>query len=291
MRVLLTGASGQLGRALSATAPPGIELTARSRAQLDIADADAIAQAFAHVQPHVVLNAAAYTDVDGAESDTAAALRTNAEGVARLAQACARQAARLIHVSTDFVFDGSKSLPYLPQDLPHPINAYGESKLQGERRAIAELGERACIVRTSWLYGADSANFVTGMLARMKAGTELRVVLDQVGAPTWTGSLAPVLWRVVAGELSGIHHWCDSGVASRYDFAVAIAEEASAAGLLDTPPDIVAIFSTDYPMRARRPAYVVLDKRSTETALALRARHWRSSLRQMLEEPRQRANP
>lgn len=286
MKVLLTGASGQLGRALLASAPAGIEVAARSRAQLDIADAGALAKAFAQVEPQVVLNAAAYTDVDAAESDPVAASRCNADGVARLAQACARQAARLIHVSTDFVFDGDKSLPYLPQDAPHPVNVYGESKLRGERSALAELGGRACIVRSSWLYGAGSTNFVTRMLELMRTRTELRVVMDQIGAPTWTGSLAPVLWRMAGGELSDIHHWCDSGVASRYDFAVAIAEEAVAAGLLTSLPSIIPITSANYPMPARRPAYAVLDKRSTENALALRAPHWRSSLRHMLRELR-----
>ncbi|HZF25841.1 MAG TPA: dTDP-4-dehydrorhamnose reductase [Steroidobacteraceae bacterium] len=283
MRVLVTGAAGQLGRALLRSAPPQFQVTGCSRQQLDIADAALIERLFASTLPQAVINAAAYTNVEAAESHRNEAYRANAEGVDRLAQACARHGARLVHVSTDFVFDGRKSTPYLPEDVPEPLSVYGASKLEGEHRAQAALGERACIVRSSWLYGEGSSCFVTRMLQLMRGNVAVRVVLDQVGAPTWSRSLAGALWKVVELGLGGIHHWCDSGLASRYDFAVAIAEEALAVQRLQAPPEIIPISSAQYPTRARRPAYAVLDKSSTEAACGARALHWRASLRAMLQ--------
>jgi dTDP-4-dehydrorhamnose reductase len=283
VRVLVTGASGQLGRALLTSAPAHFQVTGCSRQQLDIADAVLVEKAFASLRLQAVINAAAFTDVEAAELHPVEAYRANAEAVDLLAQACARHGARLVHVSTDFVFDGRKPTPYLPEDTPVPLSVYGASKLEGERRAQAALGGRACIVRSSWVYGGGRACFVTRMLELMRGNAAVRVVLDQVGAPTWSRSLAEALWKVLEAGICGIHHWCDSGVASRYDFAVAIAEEALAAGRLQSLPDVVPISSAQYPTRARRPAYAVLDKTSTEAALGSRAHHWRASLRAMLQ--------
>jgi len=283
MNVLITGASGQLGRALVATAPTTAHVTARSHAQLDIGDVDAIERAFDSTQPDVVINAGAYTDVDAAETEPAAATACNTDGVRQIAVACERAGARLVHVSTDFVFDGQKSRPYLPDDPPAPLNRYGISKREGEKLAVAALGDQVCIVRTSWLYSSGGSSFVTRMLRMMREHDQLRFVSDQVGAPTWAGSLAPALWRAAEIQLPGVHHWCDSGVASRYDFAVAIAEEALAVGLLSAMPEIMPITSDEFPSRVRRPNYSVLDKTATEAALGMRACHWRESLRRMLQ--------
>jgi dTDP-4-dehydrorhamnose reductase len=283
MKVLVTGASGQLGGALLASAPDGLEVVGCSRQELDIADHALVDKVFAQAGVQAVINAAAFTDVEAAELHPQEAYRVNADGVGLLAQACARQRARLLHVSTDFVFDGRKSTPYLPEDTPQPLCVYGASKLEGERRAQAALGGDACIVRSSWVYGDGRACFVTRMLQLMRGGGAVRVVLDQIGAPTWSRSLAESLWRILESSLTGIQHWCDSGVASRYDFAVAIAEEALAAGRLHSPPEIIPIRSAQYPARARRPAYAVLDKAATEAALGTRAQHWRTSLRAMLQ--------
>jgi dTDP-4-dehydrorhamnose reductase len=282
MNVLITGASGQLGRALVASAPTTAHVIARSHAQLDISDADAVDRAFDSAQPDVVINAAAYTDVDAAETEPAMAMACNADGVRQVAVACERAGARLVHVSTDFVFDGQKSRPYLPDDSPAPLNRYGISKHEGEKLAVTALGDQVCIVRTSWLYSSGGSSFVTRVLRMVREHDQLRFVSDQVGAPTWVGSLAPALWRAAHIKLPGVHHWCDSGVASRYDFAVAIAEEAMAVGLLSAMTEIVPISSEEYPSRVRRPNYSVLDKGATEVALGMRASHWRESLRRML---------
>lgn len=282
MKALITGSGGQLGRALLMTAPPGIEVVGLSHADLDIADSHAVGHVFSEIRPDTVINAAAFTDVDGAEAHPEIARRSNTDGPAILAAACAERRARLLHISTDFVFDGRSAQPYLPDDRPVPLGIYGASKLAGELRVQAALGASACVVRTSWLYGRDGSNFVLRMLELMRTRKELRVVLDQVGAPTWTQSLAPVTWQLALSSVSGIYHWCDSGLTSRYDFAVAISEEAAPLGLLGSIPAIIPITAADYPMRAKRPPYSVLDKRATEAALGRRAEHWRVNLRDML---------
>lgn len=282
MKALITGAGGQLGRALLATAPARVNVLSANHAKLDIADAEAVTRAMAEIRPDAVINAAAFTDVDGAEERPELARRCNAEGPANLAAACLQRRAHLVHVSTDFVFDGGAAHPYLPDDRPAPISVYGSTKLEGELRVRAAMGAGACILRTSWLYGAGGRNFVLRMLELMRARKELRVVLDQVGAPTWTESLAPVAWELALRSLGGVHHWCDSGLTSRFDFAVAIAEEAAALGMLAAIPAIVPVTAGEFATRASRPAYSVLDKRATEAALGRRAEHWRANLRRML---------
>lgn len=286
MKALVTGAGGQLGRALLATAPASVEVAEFSHARLDIADARAVGRALAEIRPDAVINTAAFTDVDGAEDRPEIARRCNADGPAILAAACAERRTRLVHVSTDFVFDGHATRPYLPDDPPAPLGVYGASKHEGELRVQATPGANACIVRTSWLYGAGGNNFVLRMLELMRTRTELRVVLDQVGAPTWTHSLAPVAWELARSAQVGLHHWCDSGLTSRYDLAVAIGEEATALGLLGSTPEIIPTTTAEYATRARRPAYSVLDKRATEAALGRRAEHWRVNLRHMLRSLR-----
>lgn len=282
MKVAVTGASGQLGRALLASTPSGVEAVGLRHADLDITDADAVNRRLGEIRPDCVINTAAFTDVDGSEDKADAARQCNSEGPANLAIACARQQARLVHLSTDFVFDGNLARPYLPQDAPAPLGVYAASKLEGEQRVRQELPAGACILRTSWLYGERGNNFVLRMLELMRTRKELKVVLDQVGAPTWTHSLAPVAWMFALRAEAGVFHWCDSGLASRYDFAMAIAEEAAELELIEAAPAIWPITSAEYPLRARRPAYSVLDKRATETALGLRAEHWRVNLRRML---------
>jgi dTDP-4-dehydrorhamnose reductase len=285
-RVLVTGAGGQLGRALVASAPPGVEVVAASHGELDIGAPDAVAAYVARVAPQVVINAAGYTAVDRAESDADGALRVNSAGVRNLAQALReRRGARLVQVSTDFVFDGRASSPYAPDAEPAPLGAYGASKLAGERAAHEELGPRAAIVRTAWLYSAVGRNFLLTMLRLLEERGEIAVVADQVGTPTSTRSLAAALWRcAVMPAAGGVLHWTDAGVASWYDFAVAIAEEAAAKGLLRRDVVVRPIATADYPTTARRPAYSVLDKRSTTALLGLEPRHWRVELHAVLEE-------
>lgn len=285
MKVLITGAGGQVASALLKLKPAGIEAQALSHRELDIGDREAVGRALAQAKPGVIINAGAYTAVDRAESEAAQALRANGEGPGHLAEAARQQGARLLHISTDFVFDGSQSRPYAPDAPVRPLGIYGETKLEGERRVQAALGARALILRTAWVYAAGGHNFVRTMLKLMAERGRVKVVADQVGTPTWAASLAEALWAAVrTPDFGGIHHWTDAGVASWYDFAVAIAEEAHAAGLLKQPAEVESITTADYPTPARRPAYSVLDRGSAERALGLKPAHWRVNLRKMLRE-------
>lgn len=283
-KVLVLGAGGQLGRELLRTAGPGIECVPMTRAQLDIADATALANCLNDLSPQQVINAAAYTAVDKAESEADAAYRGNAEGPEVLAKACAERGIRLIHVSTDFVFDGSSSVPYTPQAPTSPLGEYGASKLAGEKAVLAALPD-ALILRTGWVYSSFGNNFVKTMLRLMSERDELTVVADQVGTPTWAHGLAEAAWAAAARtSLGGIYHWSDAGVCSWYDFAVAICEEALELGLLHKPVKVRPIPAADYPTPAQRPAYSVLDKSSSWRDLQLEGVHWRQQLRAMLND-------
>ena len=282
--VIVTGAGGQLGRELLRTAPAGVTCSGLSRAELDIGQPGVASQYLAEHRPALVINAAAYTAVDAAEENARSAHQVNAAGAGFLASACAETGARLIHVSTDFVFDGSSSLPYAPGASTAPLGEYGRSKLAGEQ-AVADALDGALIVRTGWVYSAFGANFVKTMLRLMAERDELAVVSDQVGTPTWANGLAQALWRFAEKPtLQGIYHWSDAGVCSWYDFAVAIHEEARAIGLLERDVRIRPIPASEYPTPAQRPAYSVLDKSATWRDLGLEGVHWRRQLRAMLAD-------
>lgn len=283
-KVLVVGAGGQLGRELQRSVPAGVDCVAVTRAQLDIADAAEVAECLAALAPQGVINAAAYTAVDMAESEPEAARRGNVTGPEFLAQACARQGARLIHVSTDFVFDGNTSRPYPPAAPTAPLGEYGRSKLNGEL-AVGRALPGALIVRTGWVYSSFGNNFVKTMLRLMSEREELAVVADQVGTPTWAHGLAAALWAATTRpHLEGLYHWSDAGVCSWYDFAVAICEEALELGLLSRPVKIRPIPAAEYPTPAQRPAYSVLDKTNSWRDLALEGVHWRGQLRAMLAD-------
>jgi dTDP-4-dehydrorhamnose reductase len=280
MKVLITGAKGQLGRALVATAAQGCDLVTAGREDLDIGDGAAVAAYIDAHRPGLIINAAAYTAVDKAESDEAAAQRINANAVGHLAAAARSCGARLVHISTDFVFDGTSGSPYAPDAPTNPLGSYGRTKLAGEQAA----GNDALIVRTAWVYGSEGNNFVRTMLRLMAERPEVRVVADQIGTPTWTRSLASALWALADTGASGLFHYTDSGVASWYDFALAIQEEALAIGLLSEAVAIIPIATADYPTPAKRPSYSVLDKSATFALTGLIAPHWRANLRLMLGE-------
>jgi dTDP-4-dehydrorhamnose reductase len=285
VKVLLLGPTGQLGTALSRSIPEGVELVQFGASALDIGDAAAVQALMAACRPAVIINAAAYAQVDRAESESETAFRVNADGPQHLALAAAASGARMVHVSTDFVFAGDRPQPYDVDATTGPVNVYGRSKLAGEVAVLRELGTAATVVRTSWLYAAKGRKFVLTMLELMRSRDSLGVVVDQVGCPTWAGSLARVVWDLaLRADLHGIYHWSDEGVASWYDFAVAIQEEALERKLLDRPIPIRAIATRDYPTLARRPVYSVLDKRRTAEALGHSPLHWRTSLRTMLDE-------
>jgi dTDP-4-dehydrorhamnose reductase len=282
MKVLITGAGGQLGRALLALAPGDTTVRGVTHAQLDIADASAVESAVREFRPDVLINAAGFTRVDDAETECAAAERANATGPAVLAAAGGRLGAWLVQVSTDYVFDGEQSRPYSPAAPTNPLCVYGRTKLRGEQAVARELPAHSTVVRTSWLYAAAGRNFLTTMLRLMRSRPQLTVVSDQIGAPTSVTGLARVLWAVSRRRAPGVYHWCDSGIASWYDFAVAIAEEAVSVGVLASSPAILPIRSADYPTAARRPPCSILDKRDTERLLGLTALHWRRALRETL---------
>ena len=285
MKVLITGAGGQVGWELQQTVSTDIEITALHRVELDIADQAAVMSVIKEFQPDLVINAAAYTAVDKAEEEVDRAYKVNVEGAANIARAVDDCSARLIHISTDFVFDGTGTKPYLPGDEPKPSGVYGASKLQGERAVMAETSGRAVILRTAWVYSVHGSNFVKTMLRLMAEREELGVVDDQVGTPTWAKELAKTIW-LIAGktDMQGTYHWTDDGKASWYDFALAIQEEAYGLGLLQKTIPIKPIKTEEYPTPARRPAYSVLDKTSTLEALDCKAPHWRESLIKMLIE-------
>lgn len=282
-KVLITGAGGQLGRVLLATAPAGWRVIGCDAAAMDVTDGARVEAVIAGERPAVIIHAAAYTRVDAAETDLDRARAVNEVGTAHVAESARRVGARLMYVSTDFVFDGTQGRPYGPNDAATPLNVYGRTKLAGEQAVRRIAGDTALIVRTAWVYSAAGQNFVQTMLRLMRERDAIGVVSDQVGSPTWADSLARALWAATdRPAVYGVHHWTDAGVASWYDFAVAIQEEALALGLLARAVPIRALRSDEYPTPARRPCFSVLDTSQTRSALGLPGVHWRVNLRQML---------
>jgi dTDP-4-dehydrorhamnose reductase len=280
MKVLITGANGQLGGALQRLAPDWAEINAIDADDCDFTEVSMLRARLTVEAPDIILNAAAYTAVDKAESDEELARAINAEAVGAMVEAMAETGGKLVHVSTDFVFDGTSPRAYLPDDARNPLSAYGRTKAEGEDR----LRPEDLLVRTAWVYEAGGANFVRTMIRLMNEREQLGVVADQIGSPTWASGLARTIWGLVEREATGVFHHSDAGVASWYDFAVAIAEEAHARGLVDRIPAIRPITTADYPTPARRPAFSLLDCRATRAALGDEPVHWRTNLRLMLEE-------
>jgi dTDP-4-dehydrorhamnose reductase len=285
MKILVLGGAGQVGRAVALAVPPEHTVILRTRAELDIGDEAAVGETLARNPVDWLVNAAAYTAVDRAESEPEQAFAINDTAVGVLARAATRAGCRLLHLSTDFVFDGAQNHAYLPGDTTNPLSVYGRSKLAGERRALDEAA--SVVLRTAWVYDSSGKNFALTMLRLMRERPEVRVVWDQIGAPTWATGIARTIWGLIeAGAAPGIFHWTDAGVASWYDFAVAIQEEALARGLLPRAVPIVPIDTTAYPTPARRPRFSVLNSEATRGVLKKPAEHWRHNLRKMFDELR-----
>ena len=285
MNALVVGAGGQLGRELIRVAPERFTITAADRPQLDIREKKQVRAFVNAARPTVILNAAAYTAVDRAEAEPEHAFAVNASGPEHLARAAVACGARLIHLSTDFVFDGFRGRPYRVQDTPQPLSVYGESKLRGEIAVQEICGAHAAIVRTSWVYSRFGKNFVRTILGLLAERDELQVVVDQIGSPTWVGTLAPALWEIAGRpEVHGTLHWTDAGVASWYDFAMAIQQIGIELGLPATAIPIIPVTTEAFPTPAKRPAYSVLDKSETWNQLKTPPAHWRSALRTMLQQ-------
>ncbi len=284
MKILLTGSGGQLGSELQATVPHDITLVAPPEAEFDITDATAIDAAIRQHKPDVIMNAAAYTAVDKAETDAEIAYLVNEKSVHQLASAAQQYSCRFIHISTDFVFDGLQNKAYAPDDACAPLGVYGASKHAGELAVQAILPpSQSLIVRTAWVYSTHGNNFVKTMLRLMREKDQLGVVADQIGTPTYARNLARVLWRLIHQQTSGTLHFTDEGVASWYDFAVAIQDEAVALGLLNKAIPIKPVATSDYPTPARRPNFSLLDKTTLRAAVGGAGQHWRHALKDMLE--------
>ncbi|GAA59988.1 dTDP-4-dehydrorhamnose reductase [Pseudoalteromonas sp. BSi20652] len=294
MKVLITGKNGQLGSELQKTCPSNVELICFGSKELDISNAEQVNELLIAHSPDIVINAAAYTAVDKAETDVDQAYAVNKQGAANLATTCKHINAKLIHISTDFVFDGTSTMPYTASDATNPLGVYGASKLAGEQAISDVLGGQATIVRTAWVYSVFGNNFVKTMLRLMAEKEQLGIVGDQVGTPTWAAGLANMLWALVAKASSEqvlntenkatILNWTDAGVASWYDFAVAIQELAIEQGLLTKSIPISAIPAASYPTPAKRPAFSVLNKAQAEELSGVKTVHWRAQLKAMLTE-------
>lgn len=277
MNILVTGANGQLGREmqrLSAVSPNNYTFT--DVAELDVTDAGAVRQAVAQTRAEVIVNCAAYTNVERAEEDEEAADRLNRGAAENLARAAEENGATLIHVSTDYVFDGTGHRPYTEDMATSPLGAYGRTKLAGEE-AVKASGCRYLILRTAWLYSEYGNNFLKTMLHLTSERETLRVVFDQVGTPTYAGDLALAIFSLIeAGRYTGnegVYHFTDEGVCSWYDFAVEI---AAAAG--HGTCRIIPCHTSEYPTKATRPAYSVLDKTRFKETFQMDIPHWREAL-------------
>ena len=282
-RVLLLGSGGQVGRELRSTLLALGDVHAYNHAELDIADFDLLRERIRVLSPTLIVNAAAYTDVDGAERAPELALRSNAEAPGVLAEEARRLGALLVHFSTDYVFNGMKGTPYHEQDAVAPVNGYGRSKLAGEQ-AIGAVGARALILRTSWVYATRGRNFVLSMLRLAREREEIQMVDDQFGSPTWSAVLAVVTAQMLAHPAAhdgGLYHVAGGGRASRIDLARWV--------LQNRPPHVpmpalIAIPSSDYPLPARRPDDTSLDCTALQRAFGLCLPPWQRALERCLEE-------
>ncbi len=289
IKVMLTGKDGQLGKALVEKIPAGIEVVALGRQDLDLSNKEACHNAVLKHRPDWILNAGAYTAVDRAESEPELAMAVNAVAPEAFAQALGEVGGRLLQVSTDFVFNGTQAHPYHPDQPVDPICVYGVTKAEGERLVQKALPTtHYCILRTSWVYGPVGNNFCLTMLRlhRLKSAQNetLNVVADQIGCPTSTLSLACACWSAINHDTSGIHHFCDAGAASWYDFAIAIGDAGVAAGIIDQSAIVVPITSSEYPTPAKRPGYSLLDCTTTRTALELEINHWQKELSKVISK-------
>ena len=283
MAILVFGSSGQLAQSLRDT-QQGRESLFVDRNTCDLADPDRVDAILERQKPGLIINAAAYTAVDKAEEESGLAHLINETSVRRMAAYAHANNARLIHLSTDFVFDGTNQSPYLPGDTTSPLGQYGQSKLAGELAALQEAPEATMIIRTSWVYSEHGNNFVKSMLRLMSEKPELGVVDDQRGSPTYAGNLADKIWQIHEHDLftPGIYHWTDEGNITWCDFARAIQEEALASGQLAKAIPINPITTDDYPAPAARPAYSVLDNTKLVKLLGIEPAPWRQNLKLML---------
>jgi dTDP-4-dehydrorhamnose reductase len=290
VRILVTGAKGQVGSELIQQGKKlGLQMLATDRAELDITQQHQVNRFIRVQQPDIIINAAAYTAVDRAESEPELAYATNRDGAAYLAQACADNHIPLLHLSTDYLFDGNKQGGYSETDLPNPRSIYGKSKLEGER-AIESILTQHLILRVSWVFGAKDTNFVKTMLRLGREQDVLKVVADQRGGPTWSGDIAAILLNLVkrwrAGEAIpwGTYHFSGQPATTWHTFAEAIFEQAEILGMLNKQPKVDPITSAEYPTTASRPLNTVFDCHKIAQELGIAQPDWRVGLKDVLIE-------
>ena len=300
MKILLTGAAGQLGSELMPllSARGHVTATDRSKPQaaaanwvgLDISDGGKLEIMLNRLRPSLIVNTAAYTAVDQAETDPEAAFDVNATLPGRLAHWAKRNDSHLLHYSTDYVFNGRATSPYLETDIPDPQNIYGDSKLAGET-AIISSGCKHVILRTSWVYSSHGKNFVLSMLALARRGLDLNIVDDQKGCPTWAHNLALTSDTVIdkwqqsgSDSLSGVFHYCDDASLSWYEFANTIFRLAVVAGLIDREPTLSPVHSSGFPQPAKRPKWSVLDTQKINRVFAIKPASFKLSLQAVIDE-------
>lgn len=285
-KVLLIGAKGQVGQELQVTLPPLGEVISIGREELDLTNSEKISQLIREIHPDYLVNAAAYTAVDKAETEPDLAYSINAIAPKIMAESAEKIKAKFLHISTDYVFDGRKNTPYLETDLTNPLGVYGQSKLRGEEE-IKNVNSQAIILRTAWVYGSyGKSNFVKTMLRLGKEREELKVVVDQVGSPTWAKDIATAITHLLINvdNPPGIYNFTNSGVASWFDLTKAIFEEAKISGIPLKIQRVIPITTAEYPTPAVRPAYSVLSGQKISQQLGYIPPYWRDSLKAMLNQ-------
>ncbi|WP_342804838.1 dTDP-4-dehydrorhamnose reductase [Alteromonas sp. M12] len=282
MTVIVIGKSGQLAQELKNRES---SLMCLGRNDIDITNNENINLVLNEHEITGIINASAYTTVDKAESQQQQAYDLNAVGVANLAKYASKRNVPFVHISTDYVFSGNKGSPYSVDDVYAPIGVYGASKAEGERAIQQFAPKQSCIIRTSWVYSQYGHNFVKTMLRLMAEKPELAIIDDQIGSPTSASALAKACLYAVKNNVTGVHHFTDSGVCSWYDFALAIQELSIQYGLLEKAISIKPIPTSAYPTPAKRPSYSVLDKASLKTAFdGLQPKHWREELGTVIQQ-------
>jgi dTDP-4-dehydrorhamnose reductase len=283
MSIVVIGNAGQLSFELVRIL--GEDTICLGPEDTDITNEAVLSETLSKLAPSVIINAAAYTAVDKAEEDFDLCHAINATAVENLAKYCKQSGAFLVHVSTDYVFNGHKGSPYLTDDTIEPQGVYGKTKADGEKALLELLPNASCLIRTAWVYSSHGNNFVKTMLRLMADKPQLSVIDDQIGTPTWAKGLAEVCVSAAQNKTQGVYHWTDEGVASWYDFALAIQELGIEKGLLSSAIPVLPIPSSQYPTPASRPHYSVLDKTSTrDTFSSLNLTHWRTQLSAMMDE-------
>lgn len=286
-RLALVGAKGMLATMVRRQTPETYEVISLDLPDFDITDPNRVVETMNRIAPDVIVNCAAYTDVDACETNEDTAMAVNGLAPGYLADAAARTGALLVHISTDYIFSGESQTPYTEKDEPCPISAYGRSKLAGERAIIESGLTHYFIIRTSWLYGPNGKNFVESILRLAREREELRVVADQVGSPTFTADMARAVFQIIEAQNRsssyGIYHFSNQGTCSWYEFASAIVSEASAMGTGLKVAKVIPITTAEYPLPARRPAYSVLSSEKFRRLTNQSIPAWVDGLRRYLK--------